>query len=36
MYFRKIVSIFHKNYSEKPIAILAPLDSAPPMDKPTI
>ena len=33
---RKIVSTFHKDHPEKPIATSAPLDSAPPMAKPTI
>ena len=36
MHLRKIVSTFHKDYLEKPKAILAPLDFAPPMAKQTI
>ena len=35
MHLRKIVSIFYKDYPEKPIVTSAPLDSAPPMAKPT-
>ena len=36
MYFWKMVSTFHKNYPEKPTAISALLDSAPPIAKLTI
>ena len=36
MYLRKMVSTFYKDYLEMPTAISAPLDSAPPMAKPTI
>ena len=36
MHLRKIVSTFHNDYPEKPTATSAPLDSAPPMAKPTI
>ena len=36
MHLRKMVSIFYQDYPEKPTAISAPLDSAPPMTKPTI
>ena len=36
MYLQKTVSIFHKDYPEKQIAILALSDSIPPMAKPTI
>ena len=35
MHFRKIVSTFHKDYLEKPTAILAHLDFTLPMTKPT-
>ena len=35
MHLRKMVSTFHKDHPENPIAISAPLDSAPPMAKPT-
>ena len=36
MHLRKMVSTFYKDHSEKPTAISAPLDSAPPMAKPTV
>ena len=36
MHLRKMVSTFHKDHPEKPIATLALLDFAPPMAKPTI
>ena len=36
MHLRKMVSTFHKDHLEKSIATSAPLDSAPPMAKPTI
>ena len=36
MHLWKMVSIFYKDYPEKPTATSAPLDSAPPMAKPTI
>ena len=36
MHLQKIVSTFYKNHPEKPTAISAFLDSAPPMAKPTI
>ena len=36
MHLRKMVSTFHRDYPEKPTAASAPLDSAPPMAKPTI
>ena len=36
MHLRKMVSTFHKDHSEKPTVISAPLDFAPPMTKPTV
>ena len=36
MHLRKMVSTFHKDHPKKPTATSAPLDSAPPMAKPTI
>ena len=36
MHLRKMVSTFHKDHPEKPTATSAPLNSAPPMAKPTI
>ena len=36
MHHRKMVNIFYKDHLEKPTAISAPLDSGPPMAKPTI
>ena len=36
MHLRKMVSTFHKDHQEKPIATSKPLDSALPMAKPTI
>ena len=36
MHLRKIVSTFYKDHPEKSIATSAPLDSAPPIAKPTI
>ena len=36
MYPRKIVSTFYKDYPEKPVVTLVPLDSILPMAKPTI
>ena len=36
IYLRKMVTIFHKDYPEKPIITSAPLNSALPMTKPTI
>ena len=35
MHLRKMVSTFYNNHPEKPIVTSAPLDSAPPMPKPT-
>ena len=35
MHLRKMVSTFHKDHPEKPTTTSAPLDSAPPMAKPT-
>ena len=35
MHLRKMVSTFHKDHPEKPTATSAPLDSTPPMAKPT-
>ena len=35
MHLRKMVSTFHKDHPEKPTVTSAPLDSAPPMAKPT-
>ena len=35
MHLRKMVTTFHKDHPEKPTATSAPLDSAPPMAKPT-
>ena len=35
MHLQKMVSTFHKDHPEKPTATSAPLDSAPPMAKPT-
>ena len=35
MHLRKMVTTFHKDHPEKPTATLAPLDSVPPMAKPT-
>ena len=36
MHLRKIVSTFHKGHPEKPTVTLVPLDSAPPMARPTV
>ena len=36
MHLRKMVSTFHRDHPEKPIATSAPLDSALPMAKPTV
>ena len=36
MHLRKMVNSFHKDHPEKPTAISAPLDSAPPMAKSTV
>ncbi len=36
IHLRKLISIFHKEYSEKPTVISPSLDSAPPMAKPTV
>ena len=36
MHLRKMVSTFHKDHPEKPTAISALLDSAPPMARSTI
>ena len=36
MHLRKMVNTFHKDHPEKPTATSVPLDSAPPMAKPTI
>ena len=36
MQLRMIVSTFHKDHPKKPTVTLVPLDSAPPMAKPTI
>ena len=35
MHLQKMVSTFHKDHPEKPTATSVPLDSAPPMAKPT-
>ena len=35
-HLRRLVSIFHKKHPEKPIATSPPVDSAPPMAKPTV
>ncbi len=36
IYLWKLISTFHKEHPEKPTAISPPLDSAPPMARPTI
>ena len=36
IHLRKMVSTFHRDHPEKPTATSVPLDSAPPMAKPTI
>ncbi len=36
IHLRKLISTFHKEYPEKPTATSPPLDSAPPMARPTI
>ncbi len=36
IHFRKLIGTFHKEHPEKPIATSLPLDSAPPMARPTI
>ena len=36
MHLRKIISTFHKDYLEKPMATSPPLNSAPPMAKPSV
>ncbi len=36
IHLRTLISIFHKEYPEKPTATSLPLDSAPPMARPTI
>ena len=35
-YIRKLISLFHKNHPEKPIATSPPVDSTPPMTRPTV
>ncbi len=36
IHLRKLISTFHKEHPEKPTATSLPLDSAPPMARPTI
>ena len=36
MHLRKIISTFHKDHPEKPTATSPPLDSAPPIAKPSV
>ncbi len=36
MHLRKLISTFHKEHPEKPTATSLPLDSAPPIARPTI
>ncbi len=36
IHLRKLISTFHKEYPEKPTATSSPLDSLPPMARPTI
>ena len=36
MHLWKIISTFYKDYPEKPTATLPPLDTAPPMTRPTV
>ena len=36
MHLRKIISAFHKDHPEKPTATSPPLDSAPPIAKPSV
>ena len=36
MHLWKMISIFHKNYPEKPMTTSSPLDFAPPMVKPSV
>ena len=36
MHLWKIISIFHKDHPKKPTAISSPLNSAPPMAKPSV
>ncbi len=36
IHLRKLINIFHKEHPEKPTATSPPLDSAPPMVRPTI
>ena len=36
IHLRKLISTFHKEHPEKPTATSPPLDSAPPMARPTI
>ena len=36
MYLRKMISAFHKNHPKKPTATSPPLNSAPPMVKPSV
>ena len=35
-HFKKLINSFHKDRPEKPIATFPPIDSAPPMARPTI
>ena len=35
-YLRKLISLFHKDHLEKPIATFLPVDSAPPMARPIV
>ena len=35
-HLRKLISLFHKDYPEKPTATSPPVDSAPPMARPTV
>ena len=35
-HFRKLISSFHKNHPDKPIATSEAIDTAPPMARPTI
>ena len=36
IHLRKMISIFHKDHLKKPTAIFLPLNSAPPMAKPSV
>ena len=35
-HFKKLISSFHKNHLEKPTATFPPVNSAPPMARPTV